>query len=54
MSFLHVIPESGQLFLLGSAFILAGFAFRRVRSLISSFRRALPLPAEQQPEPRQS
>lgn len=54
MSFLHVIPESGQLFLLGSAFIAAGILFRKIRNTISSFRKVLPIPGEHQPEPRQS
>lgn len=54
MSLLQVVPESGQLFLLGFALIITGVLFRKIRNVISGFRKALPLPAEQNPEPRQS
>jgi hypothetical protein len=52
MSFLQAIPESGQLFLLGSSLFVMSFVFRKLRKLLSGLR--APLTADQQPEPRES
>jgi hypothetical protein len=50
MSFLEAIPESGQLFLLGSGLFLLGMLFRQIRRALKSFR--APLPTGPQPEAR--
>jgi hypothetical protein len=52
MSFLQTIPESVQLFILGFGFFSIGILLRKVRRVNLGFRP--PLPAERQPEPRQS
>ena len=50
MSLLQIIPEPGQLLLLGVAFILAGILFRKVRKTVPAAEKALPAP---EPEMRQ-
>jgi hypothetical protein len=52
MSFLQGVPESGQLLMFGVSLLLLGVTFRKIRKMISDFRS--PIPASQQPEPRQS
>jgi hypothetical protein len=52
MSFLQGVPESGQLLMFGVGLLLLGVTFRKIRKMISDFR--APIPASQQPEPRQS
>lgn len=51
MSFLQIIPEPGQLLLLGVAFILTGILFRKVRKTVPAVEKALPAPL---PEMRHS
>lgn len=52
MTFLQAIPESGQLFLLGSGLFFMGVLLRRLRKIFSDYRTTLSSKAH--PEPKQS
>ena len=52
MSFLQVIPESGQLFLLGVGLFFMGALLRRIRRVLSDYR--TPLSSKAHPEAKQS
>lgn len=51
MSLLQIIPEPGQLLLLGVAFILAGILFRKIQRTVPAVEEARPASL---PELRQS
>ena len=38
MTFLETLSDSAQLFVLGSVFLMGGFAIRRLRSAIANYR----------------
>jgi hypothetical protein len=51
VSFLETFSDSAQLFLIGSVFLLGGFAVRGLRSAITQYRTSLS--PKRQPPPEQ-
>jgi hypothetical protein len=50
VSFLETFSDSAQLFLIGSVFLLGGFAIRGVRSAITQYRASFSTKRQSPPE----